>query len=529
MGMSGGRPLTGAGWRLDRGQALQLAGLVAAVVLAAIANVLGARHFARWDWTQDRRWSLSPATLETLRALDVNVDVWAVAGPGDPLETSLRALLAAYQAASPRLDVHWIDPDRDAVQLVDLQRRYGLEAGRSEDGRVATDAAVILASGEKHWFLTASDLVEVADDAHAKPREERALTQGIRNVLGGDRPRLCFTVGHGELSLEPTKDPGEWLGAVRDLLEKSNYELASVDSTEPDAHEPFEGCALVVIAGPRAAFGADETNRLRTWLLHGGRLLAAVGPMEANTETGLTSAGLDPALAPFGVALDDVVVHDPTPAVSIPDTHAEGFFVTARPHPVTASLVAGGADAHPPRAAAFYARSLRHTASPGASPAADLLVTTDGAFGKRSIVGAAQWGDVPPRAAGDPRGPFVVAMAGERPREGGGRSPRVVVVGTRFALAEANWRQPRPVHGMAFFVDSAVSWLVSRPSIVDVPERAEVAAGMRVSEQGRDEVRRYVLVFMPLAAALLAVAVWAWRRSAENKPYEPPRAPGGAS
>ncbi len=518
MGLSDNRR-SRAAWTLDRGQALQLAGLVAAVVLAAIVNVLGARHFVRWDWTRDKRWSLSPATLETLHALDGRVELWAVAGPGDPLEPSLRALLVAYQAASTRLDVHWIDPDRDAVQLVDLQRRYGLEAGRAEDGRVATDAIVILASGDKHWFLTASDLVEVSDEAHAKPREERALTQGIRNVLGGDRSRLCFTVGHGELSLEPAKDPGEWLGEVRDLLEKSNYDLTSVDSTEPDAREPFDGCALVVIAGPRAAFGADETSRLRTWLLHGGHLLAAVGPLEANTDTGMTGAGLDAALAPFGIALDDVVVHDPTPAVSIPDTHAEGFFVAARPHPVTASLVAGGADAHPPRVAAFYARSLRHAPGPGASPAADLLVTTDGAFGKRSIVGAAQWTDVPPRAPGDPSGPFVIAMAAERPQDGG-RGARVVVVGTRFALAEENWRQPRPLHGMAFFVDSAVSWLVARPAIVDVPDHAEVAAGMRVSEQGRDEVRRYVLFFMPLAATLLGIAVWAWRRSAENKPYE---------
>jgi hypothetical protein len=32
-------------------------------------------------------------------------------------------------------------------------------------------------------------------------------------------------------------------------------------------------------------------------------------------------------------------------------------------------------------------------------------------------------------------------------------------------------------------------------------------------------VRRYVLLFMPLAAALLGVAVWAWRRSSEDAPY----------
>jgi cytochrome c-type biogenesis protein CcmH/NrfF len=77
------------------------------------------------------------------------------------------------------------------------------------------------------------------------------------------------------------------------------------------------------------------------------------------------------------------------------------------------------------------------------------------------------------------------------------------------------------MHGAAFLVDSALSWLAARPEVVDVPDRAEVSAGMRVSEEGRTEVQRYVLVFMPLAALLLAAAVWAWRRSSENKPYLP--------
>lgn len=111
-------------------------------------------------------------------------------------------------------------------------------------------------------------------------------------------------------------------------------------------------------------------------------------------------------------------------------------------------------------------------------------------------------------------------MAAERPRVGPAapRGPRVVVVGSRFALAEDNWHQPRPLHGAAFFVDSALSWLASRPEVVDVPNRPAVAVAMRLSE-GRDEVRTYVLVLLPLAALLLGIAVWAWRRSTENAPY----------
>lgn len=509
---------------VDPAQLLQLAGVVAAIVLAAIVNVIGGRHFTRWDWTTSKRWSLSPATVETLQSLEQQVDVWAIAGAGDPLEQSLKQLLVSYQGHSSRLDVHWIDPDRDAVQLIDLQRRFGLEAGRTEDGRVAADAIVIVASGDKHWFLTPQDLFEAtSDDVHVKPREERALTQAIRSVLGGGgKARLCFTTGHGELSLEPGKDEREWIGGLRDLLEKGNYELASTDVTAPGVHEPFAECTVVVIAGARSPFAPAEANRLRTWLLEGGSLLAALGPMEAGTDTGMTVSGLDDVLSPFGIGLDDNLVHDTDPNFVVPDTHGEGFLVAARPHAVTASLVPSGTDSRPPRVAVFFARSLHHVRKPGSAPASDLLVTDEAAFAKKSIVGASNWTDAPPRDPSDPRGPFVLAMASERPPPSAGapHGPRVVVIGSRFALAEDNWRQPRPLHGAAFLVDSSLSWLSARPELVDVPDKPQVAAGIRVSEAGRDEVRRYVLVLMPLAAMLLGVAVWAWRRSSENKPYE---------
>ncbi len=299
----------------------------------------------------------------------------------------------------------------------------------------------------------------------------------------------------------------------------------SVDAAAPAATEPFAGCAGVVLAGPSAPFSSTEATRLRAWLLTGGSLFAAVGPMDGDTPTGMVPSGLEGVLGPFGIGLDDVLVHDVDPTRAVPDTHGEGFFVEAKPHPVTASLV-GGSDPHPPRVAVFFTRSLRHTTGGDGASAADLLVTSDGAYGKKSIAGAGSWTAAPPREAGDPGGPFVVAMAGERPpvHAGGPRGPRVVVVGSRFALAEENWRQPRPIHGAAFFVDSALSWLVARPEVVDVPEKAVVAAGMRVSEAGRTEVRRYVLVLMPLAAILLGAAVWSWRRSSEGKPYVVTRA-----
>jgi hypothetical protein len=150
-----------------------------------------------------------------------------------------------------------------------------------------------------------------------------------------------------------------------------------------------------------------------------------------------------------------------------------------------------------------------------------LLVTSAAAFAKKSIKGAADWPDVPPRASDDANGPFVIAMASERAKVGpsAAHGPRVVVIGSRLALAEDNWRQPRPMHGAAYLVENGLSWLAARPAILDVPDKPEVAAGMRVNEEGRAQVRNYVLVYMPAAAMLLAIAVWAWRRSSEGAKY----------
>jgi hypothetical protein len=92
------------------------------------------------------------------------------------------------------------------------------------------------------------------------------------------------------------------------------------------------------------------------------------------------------------------------------------------------------------------------------------------------------------------------------------------VVGTASVLVRQNWDEPLPLRGAVFFVESAISWLASKPEILDVPERPAVSAGIRINEESRNEVRRYVLFYMPLAAALLGLALALRRRSTEGAP-----------
>lgn len=506
---------------LDGARAMALAGVVAAILLAAVVNLLVARHYTRWDWTKSKRYTLTPATITTLRGLEEPVDLWVLMGPADPLEQSVKQLLVAYQAETSRLQVRYVDPDRDTAALEDVRKKFKVDTGRTEDGHVVTDAILIAARGEKHWFVGASDMIEIsnAEDGRAKPREEQAITAAIRNVLGGEKAKLCFTSGHGELSLA---DPSaEGLGLLNDILQKDNYETATVDSTEPGAHEPFKDCTVVVIAGARAPFEKDEAARLRTYLLEGGNLLACLSPINASTENGMVSPGLEPALAPFGIALDEDMIFELDPKAVIPETRGIRFFAVPKPHAVTGGLVEDATTARePPRVMLNFARSLHHVSESGSAAAVDLLATSDKAFGVTSIAGAAEWTDIPDRKAKDLAGPLVVAMASERPKTSPSapHGPRAVVVGTGSVVIQRNWAEPLPRRGAAVMVESAISWLAAKPAILDVPARPSIAAGMRITDESRKEIERYVLVFMPLAAALLGVGVWLRRRSTEGAP-----------
>jgi hypothetical protein len=504
---------------LQADQAISLLGIIAALVIVAIVNVIAARHYKRWDWTESKRYTLTEATKTTLRDLQAPIDIWVLMGSSDPLEQSVKQLLVNYEAESDRLNLHYIDPDRDTLALEDVRKRYKIETGRSEDGHVVADAIVIVASGEKHWFLGPTDMVEVSeDDARAKPREEQAITGAIRNVVGGEKAKLCFTSGHGELLISENSEEG--LGFLKNLLEKDNYDAVSVDTSDPNAHEPFKGCSVVVIAGARGAFTKEEEARLKTYLMLGGNLLAALSPINAPSETGMENPGIGDALVPFGIGFDDDLVFETDPHLAIPKSRGVRFFVAAKPHAVTGGLAKNDDDARDrPRVMVNFARSLHHVTAEGSAPAIDLLTTSKDSFGVLSIAGAATWTDTPEKGARDLPGPLTIAMASERPKIApkDSHGPRVVVIGTGSVMIAANWQEPLPLRGAALVVESAISWLASKPQILDVPAKPSVAAGLRITEEMRSRVRRYVLVLMPLAVILLGLAVGLRRRATEGK------------
>ena len=171
-------------------------------------------------------------TLKTLHALDQPLAITVFLSRADPLSVSVRQMLVQYRAETSKLSSKFVDPDQNPAEFQVLQKDLGLLTGHAEDGRVVTDASLVITRGERHWFITSDELVHYDDQSgKAQPRLEQALTEGIANVLGDSKAKACFATGHRELSIDDVGPEG--LAEVRHRLEKSNFEVIAVDLAAP--------------------------------------------------------------------------------------------------------------------------------------------------------------------------------------------------------------------------------------------------------------------------------------------------------
>ncbi len=504
-------------------------GVVAAGLLAVLVNVLAARHYHRWDATYAKLYTLSPPTEATLVDLErsgSDVEVFVFIGRGDPLLSSVRAMLETYQAKAPEhLVVRYLDPDRDRAEFARLKVELEVHADKAEEGRILSDAQIVVRHGKQLWYVHTEDLavLEEGDDAKVRPRIEQALTGAIRSVLATDKPRLCFTKGHGEASIDDPEKQG--LAVVKNTLAKDNFELASVELGKPEA--TLAGCRLVAVIGPQLPFKKGEAEPIVDAVKSGGASLLLAAQPDLDLENASIRPyphGLDDVAALAGVALDDAFAVEEDPSLRPPNDLGLVFFAHVHPHVTTDELrkapeakLTGGE----PLVPVAYARSMHKlaTPTPGATQAAELLVSSERSFTLTDVQGFLTSHGQLHRRPSDRQGPLDLAVAAERrpPREG--MPPvRMIVVGTSYPFLNAAFYDAAPPSVLARKLGMIwLSWLTARPPILDLPPKPSVQIALHLTEDDLSAIGRYVLLYMPIAVFLCGAAVWLRRRSTEAK------------
>ncbi|MBC7171269.1 MAG: GldG family protein [Polyangiaceae bacterium] len=479
--------------------------LVATIVL--MLNYLSFRHFERFDWTSDRLFSVSERTVEVLRDLDRQVEIYLFMSPAEPNYADVQELMQAYRSHSDRVRVRQIDPHRQSAEYRVLAQRFGIATLTGQDGTAASDVAAIVVAGDRNWKITRDDLLTIGfDEGGARSVDveaERALTGAIVEATTGRPTNVCATTGHGEWDLSAGGERG--LSGVREVLERDNVEMRAVETLGGRAIP--ETCDALFVVSPERAFSAEEVQSIDSYLARGGNVFLALDPVLEGER--IRPTGLEAMLRRHGIELDASVVLELDPERLLSSSPIEAFVVTDYGEHETTSRLAR---IQVPTVM-LVARSVRPVEGSAASP---IVRTTSRGYAERNLAELSADQELAP-SADDVRGPVSLGVATEVARTSGGAEGegeaggRLVVVGDADFLLGEFLAQPQFAN--VDVLSGITGWVTHRRALISIAPRTSDIAAVVMTEGDLRSVMIRVLVLLPLAVVLLGFSVW-WSRRA---------------
>ncbi len=480
------------------------------LAIVVLANYLSTRHYKRWDWTQDNLFTLSDRSKETLHALEEDVQIYVFLARGEQDFADIETLLEEYKAVTPRIEVEWIDPDRDRGRYQVLADRFGIDTWLAGD-LTLSQVPVVVTSGDRKWKVERHQLIvedfESFDDVDGHKldlQSERSLTGAILEVTTGEPTRVCLSRGHGEWEKDSI-DERSFDAVARELdWEKIEVEPVEVrrDTEIPDS------CNALFIISPQRPFDAQEVAAVDAFVERGGNLLLAFDPVLSKEQ--LQPTGFEASLSRRGIALGNDLVVENDPSHQLPGNPGDLFLATdLSTHRVTDGIRQRGGGV-----VFVVARSVDAADNSNA----EVLIRTSAAGAVESDLGK--------MAGGTPRDPSearVVPVAaaweyvpplgeGLEPVEREGPEPgRVLVFG------DSDWMTgdllSNPQLSNIDLVSATAGWLTQREALIEIAPRKTQARAVIMSDSDLANVLFRVVFLLPMAALIAGFGVWWSRRS----------------
>ncbi len=255
--------------------------------LAALVavNVLSAFVFFRLDLTQERRYTLSAATVSLLANLpdDIHVDVYLTGDlpPGfKRLENAVRETLDEFSAtAGKSVTYRFVDPDAVAdagakAKLIDQLQQRGLlptnlfaKEGGKRTEKLVFPGAIVSYKGKETPVLLLKGNKTASPEAQLNQSYEGVefqLASAIRQLTqtAGSRQRVGLLYGHTQV---PPSRFADLLASVQ-----QRYDLFFVDMNKPG---PIVGLDAVLVPKPDRPFSDNDLFKLDQFVVNGGRAL----------------------------------------------------------------------------------------------------------------------------------------------------------------------------------------------------------------------------------------------------------------
>jgi ABC-type uncharacterized transport system involved in gliding motility auxiliary subunit len=462
------------------------AALLLALVIALMVNYLAFRHYYRADWSRTQLYKISSKTTGLLESLDKQVEVTVFFQPGNILYEDIHNLLREYQFHSGRLNIQWVDPDRDIAQTEELAVKY----------KVTEPNVVVFDCEDRSKYVRVDEIANIDNSSGIERitafKGEQAFSSAIQGVVQKTVPAVYFLTGHGERDIADFDRRTGFSGAAQ-LIERDNIEVKPLLLST--AKQIPADCGALIVASASQSMSMSEADLIAVWLRRSGRLMVL-------TDAGQTS-GLEKLLQEWGVRLRSDVVLDPDRTL----TGREVFVSAYNRHPITAKLGTTAAIFHLPR-------SVEPDSQPKAA-SADRPQVTPLALSSKNSWSETQPEQVPAKydiSTEDRSGPVSMAVAVEKGDTTGLldmkiRPSRLVVFGDSGFVSNSGL-----TGGDTSLFMSSLNWLLDREELMAIAPKEVSDTRLKLT---REKIRLLfwsTVGIIPSLAALLGTVLWFRRR-----------------
>ncbi len=271
--------------------------LTFAVLAAGVVflNFLAAQFFFRLDLTEDKRYSIAPATKEVLKKLDdvVYVEVY-LDGDLPPgfrrLQSAIRETLEEFRVyGGSNIEYRFIDPGTGATsarnEFYQQLAKKGLQPTNLHDNENGRQVERIIFPGAIIRFNDKEEPVLLLKGSQAASPEMRLnqsvegveyeLVAAIRRLTQKRRQQIAFIEGHGEL---PVPQVADLMGALQRYYDVGRLNLTNVPRIDSIVD-------AIVIARPTLPFRPSDQYKLDQFVMRGGRVLLCIDPLPVELDS----------------------------------------------------------------------------------------------------------------------------------------------------------------------------------------------------------------------------------------------------
>ncbi|MEY2479882.1 MAG: gliding motility-associatede transport system auxiliary component [Verrucomicrobiota bacterium] len=475
-----------------------LAQVVLVLIVAAFVNSIGLKHYKRWDYSRDQKYSLSDKTKSFLQSIKGKVRITIFFSPDVPIATDVQNLLTEYQyAAKGKIDIENIDPSRNLSRAKEMFDKYKV---------VSEESLIVIDYEGRNKTVKASEMAEIDQSGMAMgegPRiaafkGEQAITSAMIDLVEGKKNALGYVLGHKEPPIG-TESP---VSVLKTFIENENVKFQELNFS--DVSTIPADLKTIVIDGPQYDFSDREMKLLRDFWEKQGRILLLLEPSAKTPK-------LNAFLAELGVKVNDdrlmVFLRTGIEERAVTrDVYAHflpGSPITKRLASVNA-IFPGGTSSLTLEAERMHASNIKLVpllqAEKGYFAETDYN-TTDQAKLQSDAV-----------KAGD--AVFIIGVSIEKGGSGDehvqvNSSRMVVVSNATFVQDVALTRDQQSLD----FMSASANWLLSREQLIGIAPKVPKTLTFALDESALRNLRWLILVLMPLVPAVIGAAVW-WQRRA---------------